>query len=72
MMFQSREKANQKYSEIIVRKLEATALDAVIFYYGKIHVSADDYWVEFCYCDINFDDYTFLIRRNRNDYAYRN
>ena len=51
MMFQSRAKASQKYAEIIVRKLEATALDAVVFYCGKIRASADDYWVEFCYYD---------------------
>jgi hypothetical protein len=50
-MFQSRERASQKYSEIIVRKLEATALDAVVFYYGKIHVSADEYSGEFSYSD---------------------
>ena len=51
MMFQSREKASQKYADIIVRKLEATALDAVVFYYGKIHASADEYSGEFCYSD---------------------
>ena len=51
MMFQSREKASQKYAEIIVRKLEATALDAVVFYYGKIHAIADEYSREFCYYD---------------------
>jgi len=48
-MFQPREKASQKYSEIIVRKLEATALDVVVFYYGKIHASADVNSGEFCY-----------------------
>jgi len=51
MMFQPREKDSQKYSEIIVRKLEATALDAVVFYYGKIHASADVNSGEFCYPD---------------------
>jgi hypothetical protein len=48
-MFQSREKASQKYSEIIVKKLETTALDAVVFYYGKIHASADEYSGAFCH-----------------------
>jgi hypothetical protein len=61
-MFQSREKASQKYSEIIVRKLQATALDAVVFYYGKIHASADENGGEFCY-----SDHRIIKKENNND-----
>ena len=41
-MFRSRETANQKHSDVIVRMLDETALGAVVFYYAKIHVTADD------------------------------
>ena len=41
-MFRSRETASQKHADAIVGMLDETALDAVVFYYGKIHASADD------------------------------
>jgi hypothetical protein len=42
MMFLSRETADQKHVDAVVRMLDATALNAVVFYYAKIHVTADD------------------------------
>ncbi len=42
MTFRSQETANQNYVDAMVRMLDETALDAVVFYYGKIHASADD------------------------------
>jgi hypothetical protein len=42
MTFRSQETTNQNYVDVMVRMLDETALDAVVFYYGKIHASADD------------------------------
>ena len=51
MMFRFPEIASQKHADSVVRMLDQTALDAVVFYYGKIYVSVDDYWVETCYSE---------------------